>query len=515
MITTLCEGKNFVLSGRQIALPSEDSLPPEQTTPVRARCAVIRAIPLLASQVAGDNPAMDQDNRIHVLIAGGGACGAVAALAAHEAGADVLVLEQDAAPRGSTAMSQGLICAAGTTAQRTAGIDDDADRFFADIIAKTRGQTDPALARAVADHAGPTLDWLIQAHDLPHGLDVRFRAAYGHSVPRVHGWLGHGGEDLIQFLHARLQARGIDVLFRARLADVVAGPDGRVHAAIVERPDGSCETIGCNTLILATCGFAANARMVAAHMPELAHATHHGHEGNDGAGLLLGARVGGALADMGAYQGYGMLTDPQSISVPPGFLVEGAVLVNAAGERFVHETDDISGLVLPILAQPGGVAWVIYDAGIEARCAYIPETQALLALNAPRAADTPALLAHRIGADPAALQRALERARAAAEAGWADELGRVWGADRPPHGPLRAMKVRGALYHTQGGLQVDGRARVLRPDGAALPNLFAGGGAARGLSGPGGWGYLPAMGLCAAVTLGALAGRAAAAWVAD
>jgi fumarate reductase flavoprotein subunit len=458
---------------------------------------------------------MEQDDSVPVLIAGGGACGAVAALAAQAAGADVLVLEQDAAPGGSTAMSQGLICAAGTAAQRDAGIDDSAEGFFADIMAKTRGRTDPALARAVADHAGPTLDWLVQAHDLPHRLDIRFRAAYGHSVPRVHGWEGHGGEDLIQFLHARLQACGIDVLFRARLADVTASPDGTVQAAIVARPDGTRETIPCRTLVLATCGFAANAAMVATHMPDVAHATHHGHDGNDGAGLLLGARLGGALADMGAYQGYGMLTDPQGISVPPGFLVEGAVLVNATGHRFVHETEDISGLVLPILAQPSGVAWVIYDAGIEARCAYIPETQALLALNAARTGDTPAALALRIGADPQALAAALTAAGAAAQAGRPDSVGRVWGADRPPSGKLRAFKVRGALYHTQGGLQVDRHARVLRPDGAALPNLFAGGGAARGLSGPGGWGYLPAMGLCAAVTLGALAGRAAALWAAN
>jgi fumarate reductase flavoprotein subunit len=70
--------------------------------------------------------------------------------------------------------------------------------------------------------------------------------------------------------------------------------------------------------------------------------------------------------------------------------------------------------------------------------------------------------------------------------------------------------VRGALYHTQGGLQVDRAGRVLRPDGTALPNLLAGGGAARGVSGPGSWGYLPAMGLCAAVTLGWLSGTAAA-----
>jgi fumarate reductase flavoprotein subunit len=407
-------------------------------------------------------------------------------------------------------MSQGLICAAGTKAQRDAGIDDAPDRFFADIMAKTRGQTDETLARAVADNAGPTLDWLVAAHGLPHGLDIRFRAAYGHSVPRVHGWEGHGGEDLIQFLHARLQAVGIDVLFRARLTDVIAEADGRVRAAVASRPDGSRETIACDTLVLATSGFAANAAMVARHMPQAALAVHNGHEGNDGTGLMLGAAVGGALADMGAYQGYGMLTDPQGISVPPGFLVEGAVLVNARGARFVDETQDISGLMLPILAQQGGVAWVIHDTDIEARCGYIPETQALLALNAAREGDTVEELARRIGADPEMLGQTLDDAWRAASSGRADSVGRLWGQDRPPGGALRALKVRGALYHTQGGLQVNGQGRVLRPDGSALPNLFAGGGAARGVSGPGCWGYLPAMGLCAAVTLGALAGRHAA-----
>jgi fumarate reductase flavoprotein subunit len=68
----------------------------------------------------------------------------------------------------------------------------------------------------------------------------------------------------------------------------------------------------------------------------------------------------------------------------------------------------------------------------------------------------------------------------------------------------------GALFHTQGGLEVDRHARVLRPDGAPLPNLFAGGGAARGLSGPADWGYLSGSGLLMATNLGRLAGEAAA-----
>ena len=53
-------------------------------------------------------------------------------------------------------------------------------------------------------------------------------------------------------------------------------------------------------------------------------------------------------------------------------------------------------------------------------------------------------------------------------------------------------------------------ARVVRPDGRPLPNLYAGGGAARSISGPAVTGYLPAVGLAMAITLGHIAGRAAA-----
>ncbi|MBL8645385.1 MAG: FAD-binding protein, partial [Rhodospirillaceae bacterium] len=76
--------------------------------------------------------------------------------------------------------------------------------------------------------------------------------------------------------------------------------------------------------------------------------------------------------------------------------------------------------------------------------------------------------------------------------------------------PYKAVKVSGALFHTQGGLVVDKDARVLRPDKSPLPNLFAGGGAARGISGPGNSGYLAGNGLLAATALGRLAGMAAA-----
>jgi fumarate reductase flavoprotein subunit len=457
----------------------------------------------------------DFDITVPVLIVGGGACGAVAALAARDAGAQPMVIERDARPSGSTAMSQGLICAAGTRAQAAAGVDDDADTFFADIMIKTRGQTDPVIARAIAQGSGPTLDWLVERHRLPWTLDTAFRAAYGNSRLRVHGWAGHGGGDMIQLLHARLGEAGVDVLTAARLTAILPDAAGDVAGIEIARPDGAIERIGCDVLILASGGFAANHAMVARHMPEAAAARHNGHEGNVGDGIVLAQALGAAVGDMGSYQGYAMLTDPQGISVPPGVLVEGGVIINVGGARFVDETADIAGMAHNVMAQPGGTCWVVFDAGIESRCSHIPETQALVELNAAKHGASIAELAERTRVPADTLAATLVDAHAAQAASRSDALGRIWGTDLPPAAPYRALKVVGAIYHTQGGLQIDGDARVLRTDGTRFRNLFAGGGAARGVSGPSSWGYLPAMGLCAAVTLGRIAGTSAAALVSE
>jgi fumarate reductase flavoprotein subunit len=66
--------------------------------------------------------------------------------------------------------------------------------------------------------------------------------------------------------------------------------------------------------------------------------------------------------------------------------------------------------------------------------------------------------------------------------------------------------VTGALFHTQGGLKVDGTARVLG-GGTPIPGLYAAGGAAVGISGHGAAGYLAGNGLLSALGLGFLAGR--------
>lgn len=456
---------------------------------------------------------MEFEFSVSVLVVGGGACGCIAALSARDAGAEVLLVEGDERPMGTTGMSMGLICAAGTKAQAAKGIADSADAYYNDIIAKTRGQTDPVIARAIADHAGPTLDWMAQRLSMPWELDMGFRPSYGLSTYRMHGWHGHDGQDMVDLLHQRLEDEGVMVMLGARLEEIHADAEGRVLGVSLKRPDGSVEQVGCESLILASGGYAANHELLAQHIPSMAHGRNNGHEGSDGTAVLLGQKLGAALGDMGAYQGYAMLTEPQGISVVPGVIVDGGIIVNAAGERFCDESEDIAGMVHPVMAQ-GGPCWVIYDERIAQAQAYTPEMKTLTSLNAAKHGADAAALAEAIGVSAQALQATLAEAETAKSEGRADTLGRRWEGATPPQGALVALKVVGAIYHTQGGLQIDGAARVLREDGTALPNLFAGGGAARSVSGPAHWGYLPAMGLCTAVTLGRLAGLSAAELVA-
>jgi predicted oxidoreductase len=91
-----------------------------------------------------------------------------------------------------------------------------------------------------------------------------------------------------------------------------------------------------------------------------------------------------------------------------------------------------------------------------------------------------------------------------------DRYGREFLAQHSCKPPYHAVKVTGALFHTQGGLAVDSNGRVKRKDGTTFSNLFAAGGAAAGVSGSVAAGYLSGNGLLTATVLGRLAGRAAA-----
>lgn len=443
-----------------------------------------------------------------VVVIGGGGCGLTAALAARDAGAEVLVIERDSVARGTTAMSTGLIPAAGTPDQAAQGITDSPALLAADIVAKSKGRTDAAIALRLAEESLDTVEWLRGRHAVPLSLVEGFTYP-GHSVRRMMGTPHRTGEELMAALSDACATAGVDVLTDALARDLIVEAD-RVTGVVVERPDGSREDVGASALILASCGFGGDAAMVAEHIPEIAGAMFHGHPGAKGDAIRWGAAMGARLADMRAYQGHGGLAVGHAIPILWPLIMEGGFQVNDAGERFSNEALGYSEQAAKVNAEAGGIAWSIFDARLDAMMRQFDDYQHALSAGAIVDGETVRMLADRTGLPADALARTITELERLTRDGGADRFGRRFAGKPPLAPPYKAAKVTGALFHTQGGLVVDRDARVLKADGTPFPNLFAGGGAARGVSGPDATGYIAGNGLLTATSFGKLAGRAAA-----
>ncbi|MHB2169792.1 FAD-dependent oxidoreductase [Alsobacter sp. R-9] len=444
-----------------------------------------------------------------VLVVGAGAGGLTAALAAREAGADVVVLERDPVPRGSTALSAGLIPAAPTRFQAERGIDDSAVLFASDILRKAKGEPDAAQVAAIAARSGPVIEWLADAHGLPFSVVHDFSYP-GHSARRMHGLPSRSGAELVDRLRQAVEAQDIPILTEATVTTLYRTPDGTIAGVRVERPGGAAEDIGCRALVLACNGYGGNPDLVRRHIPEMADALYFGHPGNRGDAVLWGEALGAGLDAMSGYQGHGSVAHPHGVLVSWAVVMEGGFQVNRDGRRFNDETHGYSEQAAVVIRQPDAVAFDIFDARIAGIARQFEDFRNAEAMGAVLTAPDAASLADLVHVPRAALEETFAEVAAARAAGAKDRFGRDWNGVTPLEAPLHAVKVTGALFHTQGGLLVDTEGRVLRSDRSPLPNLFAVGGAAAGVSGSTAAGYLSGNGLLTATVLGRAAGTAAA-----
>ena len=447
--------------------------------------------------------------QVPVAIVGGGACGMAAALAVKDAGVEPIILERDPVPSGSTALSSGMVPACETRVQRDLGIEDSVEVMVADIQNKAHGMADPALVETVCRASGPTIDWLTDVHDVELTLVEGFLYP-GHSQLRMHAPPSRAGADLIGSLTQAAERAGVPVMTDAHVVDLYADEDGRVRGLRIERPDGTGERLGCDALVLACNGFGGNRDMIRRYIPDMAEANYFGHAGNQGDAIVWGQELGAATRDLGSYQGHGSVAHPHGILISWALMMEGGIQVNGEGRRFSNEHDGYSEQARRVLAQPGGVAWDVFDDRLHELGQGFEDYRQAESAGAICSADSVEVLAELVGAPVEALRQTLTEVEQFAAGNGQDEFGRDFTTKPLLKAPSRAIKVIGSLFHTQGGLVVDGDARVLREDGEPLPNVMAGGGAACGVSGPEDWGYLSGNGLLTALTLGRLAGMRAA-----
>lgn len=482
-----------------------------------------------------------------VLVVGAGNAALCAALAAHEAGARVLVLEKapEAARGGNSYFAGGLFrfpfesvddleeLTGEISAGERARIEIDAyseSLFYDDLMRLSDGLADPDLCSTLVENARSTLAWL-RDHGASWGL------AYGRQSFRVgeksRFWGGlacevvGGGKGLVDALFETAQKRGVEIVYDTMAHRLLVGRDGAVRGVEARGPDGLRE-IEAGAVVVACGGFEANPEMRSRYLGQgwdLAKVRGTAFNTGDGIRMALDAgaqaygNYGGAHAvawDAGAPQfGDRRIADLfQKHSYPLG------IVVNVNGERFLDEGADFRNFTYAkygaeILQQPRRLAFQIFDQQVvnDLRDEYrIREVTS-------GTADTVRELALALDIDPGGLERTVEAYNASVQDGdynpaVLDGKGTVgitppksnWALrlDRPP---FVGYAVTCGITFTFGGLRIDRGARVLDTRGQVIGGLFAAGELVGGLF----YGNYPGgSGLTAGSVFGRIAGNGAA-----
>ena len=448
---------------------------------------------------------MNWDIEADVVVVGAGGAGLTAAgtVASLNKSARIVLLEKDFETPCNTAIASNFIPAAGTRFQRAAGIDDSPVALVADITVKNGGKSDPDVTRAISEQSGPAIHWLVDA--LGINLELAPELTWlGHSAVRMHAHPTRGGPAMLADLRvfAERSAR-IEVLDKVSVNDLVRDGSGAVTGVVAKRGPERLR-VGARKVVLTTGGYNANPAMLARYIPEMADAPNIGAKTDSGDGILWGVKAGGQAALMSAYQGRDCISADGTRVTPP-VLNEGGIAVNASGRRFVNEREDYSALARVYRAQPGKVAFFLWDARIQEMVKDVFIMRQAMERGGIIASATLDEVAAGYALPGDALRETVERYNAGVR-DRADEFGRT-GLTVPLEPPYFASRITGAVAHTQGGLVVDSYCRVIKDGGTPVPNLYAGGNTMAGLSGDGPGGYLSGNGLLVAYTSGFIIGQ--------
>ncbi|GDY12891.1 hypothetical protein LBMAG53_17690 [Planctomycetota bacterium] len=498
------------------------------------------------------NAARDQAD---VVVVGAGGSGLAAALATCRAGGSVIIIDKADQPGGTTGLAVGSFTAAGTTLQARSGVVDDPAHHIEDVA----GFAPPACeARNHAElrayflrHAAAACNWLEDLGVLFQGPmpEPPNRAPRMHNaVPRAHAY--------ISTFVRHLARHGVEVQCRTRVVGLETR-HGRVTGVVAETPAGRRTFHARRGVVLAAGDYAAADDLIARFKGAEFTGMRHVNPQATGDGQRMVESAGGALVNMDITYGPELRFAPAPqglldrwptrgpaawlaralIPALPGAVVravamrrvvawqhpehnlftQGAILVNAKGERFADETDP-GARELALARQPGASGWIILDARIQQMFSAWPNfistapsiayayVRDYLRLRPDlcRAGSDLARVATAAGLPGSAVIAAVAARNRALAAGSIDDVGRS--ASGPAlTGP---WLILGPAYPyitiTEGGASIDLTCRVLRPDGTPIPGLYAIG--QNGLGGQILFGH--GLHIAWAITSGMLVGRA-------
>ena len=439
------------------------------------------------------------DREVDVVVVGQGVAGTCAALEAHRAGADVLIIERASGGGGASGMSSGIFyLGGGTPVQQAAGYPDSADEM-ANFLMASCDPLDPNATRNFCNDSAAHFDWLEQqgvhfdrsfypeksvvqptrecliwtgneqvwpyrdmAHPAPRGHKVAFDGEEG------------GGALALRILNDKAIELGVEMLVDSKVEALVS--DGTRIVGVKLRCFGETRYIqAIKGIVLAAGGFGQNAEMLAKHVPILQSTFVQGSPYDDGLAIQLGEAAGGVTEFMEEP----FLTSP---FYPPQDLLKG-VLVNGEGKRFVAEDSYHSRTGILSTRQPGGTVYLIVDAEIFAYPRFAELTNPRLIDGFETIAEMEAALALPDGS----LQATMTAYNSHAANGEDPEFHKYPKWLKPlAKGPYAAFDLSfgTAVYtgFTLGGLKVSADGEVMDAAGHSVSGLYAAGACASNLA---------------------------------
>lgn len=434
-------------------------------------------------------------NSYDLIIVGGGAAGLSAATYAAQKDKTVLVLEALPKTGGNGIFAEEMF-ALNSREQARRGITCNEDGWFALAMEHSHWKNNARLVRNLLQHSGENMDWL-----LAHGLNVADVKA--EPVPGLGGVTHftegmHTGREVMNVLRSFCEGHeGITIHTNTRAKSLIMDDNGHVSGVEAEK-DGEKLSFCGSAVIIATGGCGGNAQLLSRIVPGVDQ-TAFAH--------LKGIRMAGDGITMAEAAGADILSDGCLENAGPTFAGEASVMglvtkryalwLNRCGRRFANEAvgDNFVYGCNAVYAQPGHQCYVLLDQAmveeaLEGPVDFLAGPQAvssgmsgvLGALERESEKGRVCMsenledIAAFIGVPGDVLKAEIEEYNGFCRDGKDPVFLKPASLLKPVNPGKYVCILCGVDYIlTHGGIRVDDRMQVLRPDGTAIPGLFAAG----------------------------------------
>ena len=470
----------------------------------------------------GEDSVMDAD----IVVIGAGGAGMTAAITAADAGKTVVVLESQPIVGGNSVKATGGMNAGKTPVQDTntfgenagvektlGGLDKYADNeaiqtlgaavteqwaayqaapegYFdsvelmeLDTMIGGKGINDPELVATLCANTADAIEWLKTID-----IDLCNVGAFGGaSVKRIHRPVNAEGKTvsvgayMVPRLEAACNAReNITILTETTATAILTNDAGAAVGVVATGKTGNTVTVNAKAVVLAAGGFGANLEMVAHYNPALEGFMTTNAAGIQGQGIEMAAAIGAATVDMDQIQIHPTVEANTAALITEGLRGDGAILVNANGERFIDEVGTRDVVSAAEIAQPGSYSWLVVDQKMVDASSVIA---GYITKGFTKQGDTYEALAEELGVPAEAFAATMNDWNAKVEAKADADFGRTSFANPLDTAPFYAVKVTAGIHHTMGGVKINTATEVLTAEGTVIPGLFAAGEVTGGVHG--------------------------------